>query len=116
LYCAKILEEFEINKNYTDQEFGPEKKFVTDYNNNNIIQVVQLKGTRHKYMTNHAKFKLMEDQGKKMAQLSSEVSTPIFCERLKIIQSIIKHWEEGQDKILKDIFKDNFAENTRNEH
>jgi hypothetical protein len=65
LYCANILEEFEINKNYTDQEFGPEKKFVTDYNNNNIIQVVQLKGTRPKYMTNHAKFRLMEDQGKK---------------------------------------------------
>jgi hypothetical protein len=48
LYCANILEEFEINKNYTDQEFGPEKKFVTNYNNNNIIQVVELKGTRPK--------------------------------------------------------------------
>jgi hypothetical protein len=51
-----------------------------------------------------------------MAQLCSKVPTTIFCERLKIIQSIIKHWEEGQDKILKDIFKDNFAENTRNQH
>jgi hypothetical protein len=36
-------------------------------------------------MTNHAKFKLMDDQGKKMSQLCSEESTPIFCERLKII-------------------------------
>jgi hypothetical protein len=44
LYCANILEEFEINKNYTDQEFGPENKFVTDYNKDDI-QVVQLKGT-----------------------------------------------------------------------
>jgi hypothetical protein len=59
----------------------------------------------------------MDDQGKKkMAQLCSEVPAPIFCERLKIIQSIIKHWEEGQDEILKDILKDNFPENTRNEH
>lgn len=61
-YLEKILDAFADNENYQSYETE------TTISENNCKPK----------LTNHAKFKLMYEEGKKMAQLCSEVSTSIF--------------------------------------
>lgn len=66
--------------------------------------VVELNPSRPRILNNHEKLKIMQEEGRKMSQLCSEVSTEIFYKRLNIIHTIAKFWSERQDDVLIDLF------------
>lgn len=79
-YCESILNGYEINNKYEP--------------NNSEHQV----NSQMKHLTPNEKYKLMDEQGKLMAQICSDVSTPIFYERLNMIKIMIKTWKDGYIK------------------
>lgn len=82
--CENILEELDMN--------------TTSKSEKNVFNIKVLKEQKPaKRLTNHEKFRLMDEQRKIMAKLCSEVSTPIFLQRINFIKNTIEDWRNGRD-------------------
>lgn len=61
-------------------------------NNNFHITQIEEHVVKQRVLTNHQKFKIMNDECLKLAKLSSEVSSKVFYERLNYIKTIVHKW------------------------
>lgn len=73
--------------------------------------MLQAINQKPRYLSNHEKFNLMLEEGRKIAKLCSEVSTDVFYKRLNIIRTIGMNWAENQDSLILKLFN-NLAENS----
>ena len=92
----------------------PDMQFCNEEDNRERVKITQLEGVHSRRLTNMEKFKIMDEQGKKLAQLCCEVSTPVFFKRLETVESILKFWTEGRDSDLLKILKNGIQVTSEN--
>ncbi|CAH0551849.1 unnamed protein product [Brassicogethes aeneus] len=109
-YCEKIINDCEAIR-----PLAPLHDLVNNYDGNNEgghrVKVLQAINQKPRYLSNHEKFNIMQKEGRKIAELCSEVSTDIFYKRLNIIQTIGMNWADHQDSVILKLFN-NLTENS----
>ncbi|KAL1488485.1 hypothetical protein ABEB36_014952 [Hypothenemus hampei] len=96
LPCRHILKFREIcNLPLFEQELCLERWTRAQGNQVSIQNNVLKSITKNKPLSNHQKFKLMNAKCLKLAEISSEVSSTVFYERLNFIKQLVQKWSES---------------------
>lgn len=85
------------SRSYFFEAYGNANNLCNENAENEVyIQNCSLQHKPRKPLTNHQKFKLMNDECLKLSQISSETSTSVFYQRLDFIKRLYEKWSENR--------------------